>query len=664
MIDLFPYRPRPSQVPVIREVNRISSEGGTLLLDASTGTGKTVAVLAPLLEHALAARHKVLYLVRTHAQGAQVLREVRAIKSNSGVEVLAVTLEGREGRCPLMDGWKVARGATPEELGKLCGDRKRATAENLGSERTGVIRLGKDDSISLREIEGCPYFAANLARGPAEARQWALEHTPSGADFSAWAREEGYCPYELSKSLAREAHVVVAPYITFFHPGIRESLLSWIGASLGEIDLVIDEAHNLPENLRELSSLQLSEETVERALREITVSGGVTLADGIDAAALLQKVKEAMEELAAVIPTTEEDVLLPEGALEEEILSSEIPTTRRLDQALTALMLWGDELRENRRRNRLLPRSYAYTVAAFLLRWRALEPPQFLKVACREPSRSLILYSLEVGDRMEAAKSTHSTVHMSGTLAPLEEYREALGLSPGAHLLVAPPSFPPENRRIFISEKATSRRYDVEKEEGAELLRREILAAVKVLPVKTAVFFPSFALLSKILGMGLVNDLEEIGRGAVIEQRGLSTEDLWRLVDGFKRSTEARVLLGVCGGRISEGIDFPNEELGGVILAGIPYPRPSARREALSRYLEATVGNGWEHCYSAPARRSMQQALGRMIRTETDRGIGIILDHRAARFKDGLGAMGTLEEVGPVAKTFFLAGKSPKMRQA
>ncbi|MCL4324421.1 MAG: DEAD/DEAH box helicase, partial [Candidatus Thermoplasmatota archaeon] len=130
MIDLFPYRPRPSQVPVIREVNRISSEGGTLLLDASTGTGKTVAVLAPLLEHALAARHKVLYLVRTHAQGAQVLREVRAIKSNSGVEVLAVTLEGREGRCPLMDGWKVARGATPEELGKLCGDRKRATAEN------------------------------------------------------------------------------------------------------------------------------------------------------------------------------------------------------------------------------------------------------------------------------------------------------------------------------------------------------------------------------------------------------------------------------------------------------------------------------------------------------------------------------------------------------
>ncbi|MCI4366474.1 MAG: DEAD/DEAH box helicase family protein, partial [Thermoplasmata archaeon] len=64
---MFPYRVRPGQDQIVDAVSQTARIGGALLVDAATGCGKTVAALAPLLEHAQAADHRVLYLVRTHA---------------------------------------------------------------------------------------------------------------------------------------------------------------------------------------------------------------------------------------------------------------------------------------------------------------------------------------------------------------------------------------------------------------------------------------------------------------------------------------------------------------------------------------------------------------------------------------------------------------------
>ncbi|EQD72902.1 DEAD_2 family, partial [mine drainage metagenome] len=96
---LFPYRLRAGQEEILREIARISESGGPLLVQAPTGSGKTVATLAPLLEHAERADHKILYLVRTHAQEVQVLQEARAISYRLERPLLSIGLEGRGRRC-------------------------------------------------------------------------------------------------------------------------------------------------------------------------------------------------------------------------------------------------------------------------------------------------------------------------------------------------------------------------------------------------------------------------------------------------------------------------------------------------------------------------------------------------------------------------------------
>ena len=92
-------------------------------------------------------------------------------------------------------------------------------------------------------------------------------------------------------------------------------------------------------------------------------------------------------------------------------------------------------------------------------------------------------------------------------------------------------------------------------------------------------------------------------------------------------------MFSVIGGRISEGMDFPAEELEIAVIVGIPYPKPTARQRGLQQYYEVKFRKGWEYTVEAPTARKILQSIGRLIRDENDRGVAVILDRRAPRFK-------------------------------
>ena len=113
----------------------------------------------------------------------------------------------------------------------------------------------------------------------------------------------------------------------------------------------------------------------------------------------------------------------------------------------------------------------------------------------------------------------------------------------------------------------------------------------------------------------------------------MSQAELMEEVSEF-RGSGGGVLLAVTGGRVSEGLDFPDKDLEVAILVGIPYPKPTVKQEALRRYYDFRFGNGWEHSSKIPAMRKMRQSIGRLIRSETDRGAAIILDRRVFSLED------------------------------
>jgi DNA excision repair protein ERCC-2 len=661
---------RPGQDAILHEVAELSRRGGPLLINAPTGSGKTVAVLAPLLEHAEAADHKILYLVRTHSQEVQVLQETRTIAHRLEHPILAVGLAGRAKRCFLLENVAEIKGATAEEHGKLCADRKRATERAMQGEAplAPPPDLPEGGEIDLTDLDGCPYYARVLQADLEGLVERFSAKLPTPHEFEEFCREENLCAYELAKRLVPRARLVTAPYAFFFHPHIRRSLFEWMGIPPERIDLVVDEAHNLPSHLRDLSTVALPQESVRRARAEIAERGDFQLPDGPSASRFLDLVGAAVEELIHAL-AREDDAVLPPSVFEEALLTALAGTTHRLDTWLGALATWGENLRDERRRERKLPRSWVHTVALTLLSWPQLEPPGYVKVATRLPRPALEAYALDASAPAHPIGDCHLSVHLSGTLAPLEEYRDALGLGETAHLLNVPSHFPVENRRYLYDPTVTTRFEELRGDpRSVARLADRLVEVLQTLPVKTAVFFPSFDLLQKVLEAGLQSQLPG---NVFIEYSKIPTGDLWRSIEGWKKDPEGTILLGVAGGRLSEGIDYPDEELEAVVLVGIPYPRPSAKREALRKFLDGTTGHGWEYTVDAPAQRAILQALGRMIRSENDRGIAIILDRRAPAFGGSLPGLAPIEDLGRVTREFYgrrarwspTASRSPGVRE-
>jgi len=621
-------------------------------VNAPSGSGKTVAAVAPLLEHAEAAGHRILYLVRTRAQEIQVMRETATIGHRLERPVVTLGLEGRSKRCFLLENDPTVKGATAEEHGKLCVDRKRATDRALRGEQplAPPREFPEDGEIDLTDLDGCPYYARVLGADLEGLTETLRARPAPPAEFEKLCRADNLCAYELTKRLLPRARVVVAPYAFFFHPHVRRSLFGWMGCDGAAVDLVIDEAHNLPEYLRDLTTVALPEESVRRARDEVAERGDFQLPNGPSATRFFDVVRAAIEELAQAM-VREDDALLPPGVFEEALQGAIGGNSQRLDTWLGALATWGEHLKEERRKERRLPRSWAHTVAITLLSWPKLDSPRYAKVVTRRPRPALEAFALDASEAARPMLDCHLSVHMSSTLSPLEEYRDTLGL--GGHCpMVDVPSFYPRGNCRYVYDGSVTTDPEELREDARSIPRiaDRVARVLEALPVKTAVFFPTFELMRQVLEAGLQSQLPS---NPFVEYARLPTSDLWRSVEGWKSDPHSSVLLGVAGGRLAEGIDRPDEELGAVVLVGIPYPKLTAKRRALGEFLDRSVGHGAEYTSRAPAERAIRQAFGRMIRSEDDRGLVIILDRRAPSFAEVLPGLEPIGDLTRLSHDFY-----------
>jgi DNA excision repair protein ERCC-2 len=627
-VDLFPYPPRPNQVEFVRAVGRVTQEGGHLVLESGTGSGKTICALTGALHTALGEGKKVLYLTRTNSQERQVITELRRI--NERTPVLGVALQGRQGTCPLIRRDRELSAGTPEELSRICRDKRRRVLED----RPGGCRFYK----GLQDVD----------------MEQLLDHCrrelPTAEELIDHCDSLNICPHEVMKELVREARVVTAPYAYFFMPFIRNSLLDWMECPMGDVLLIVDEAHNLPDYAREIESVQLSRYMLEAVTKEIEEYGDPEVAKGVS----LRDVKEGCEHLleeALREYLIEEDGLIPPSFLEEGLMHSFTATSRTLMAMAKLIMEQGEIIKESRFAQDRLPRSYTHSLGAFLSYWLTLDEECFVKLVVGGENPCLKAYCLDPVVTTSALLGCGGSVHMSGTLAPLSEYRDSIGLPPGGSMMTFPSPFPRENRRVFYVDDVSTKFEELRTNpEMVRDIEDHVVRVCNSVSRNTVVFFPSYALLDRFVEDGVSR---RISRPVHLEERGMPQLELMGLVSSFKRaSMEGQVLFAVMGGRISEGIDFPEEELEVAIVVGIPYPRPTARQRALLHYYELKFRKGWEYTVKGPAIRKMQQAIGRLIRTERDVGAALVLDRRITQFSDRLDLVRT-ERPGQDIHQFF-----------
>ncbi len=602
---LFPYTPRGDQTEFVQMIRNAVARRGTAVVESGTGTGKTVCALSGCLEEVLPDGRKLVYLTRTKSQQRQVMKELREISRLQ--PVLGVSLQGRGSSCPMAKQDAELKVGSAEELSGYCSQQKRLALKEAG--------------------KGCPYYAHTLCLDLEGLQEFCRRELPTAEDFAEHCLGMKACPYEAMKLLLPSADVVVAPYNYIFFPFILGRFLEWLECPLEELTLVVDEAHNLPEYLRGASSAGYSRYGLDQLAKECEEYHDPELLDGISALDLHSIMTELMQE-ALEDYLDDEDGLLPQGFVNEGLLLNLRCSSNGLRNINQSLMDYGTLVRDDRRDKGRLPRSYMLSLSQFLQFWTSLEDRLFVRLITGGENPSFETYCLDASLAAEPLRQCHSSLHMSGTLDPITEYRDSLGLGRNAVLRYFKSPFPPENLLTLHADDVTTR-YDEMARDAAILPRLQdyVVGICNATDRNTAVFFPSYRLMDRFIDDGVLTRLDS---GVHMESRGMPQAELMETVDNF-RNSRGDVLFSVMGGRVSEGLDFPDDDMEVAVLVGIPYPRPTARQKALSNYYDAKFNMGWEYTFKAPAVRKMRQAVGRLIRSETDRGVAVILDRRASR---------------------------------
>lgn len=597
--EFFPYSSiRPYQAQFINTVYNGVKERRSVLIEGSNGLGKTISSLSAVLPTALNKKLKVLYVARTHRQHERVIEELKAISKTH--PVTGVSLRGRNEMC--LNKFESKKAYDAKSLMEVC---------------------------ELLKAKGeCPYYKNSDERTYEymQLQQQISTRPYKSSEIMRICKKKDICPYELVKSAVSEVNVIALSYLYVFDPDIRNAFLKNLDTQLQKIILIVDEAHNLPETAIDISSSSLSLFVMRQAELEAKKFGY----EDIEAFA---KLLYAETEKRAQNVRREEQIP-PEFLIEIVRGKAGILAPRSFFQSLNeaGLAIKKKLLAEGKH-----PRSYIHGMSNFLLRWMDTTGDEsYINIISRyftresTPVAKLEIVALDPSKTTQPVfSSTYANVIMSGTLQPLEAFARITKLPENTIQHIAPSPFPKEHILPIVC-LGVSTAMESRTPAMYQTMVKRINEVVQNTPVNTGIFAASFEVLRALIEAGLE---ETVKKPLYYERRGMTSKANEKLVSDFKECalTGGAVFLGVQGGRTSEGVDFPGNQMNSVVVVGVPYAEPTPRVKAQIEYYEKRFPKlGREYGYILPAMKKASQAAGRPVRTLDDKGAIIFLDYRYA----------------------------------
>ena len=222
-----------------------------------------------------------------------------------------------------------------------------------------------------------------------------------------------------------------------------------------------------------------------------------------------------------------------------------------------------------------------------------------------------------------------SAIFFSATMTPMDYFRNILGCDPTAQYLNLDSPFPHENLGIFISDQIST--YYRHRDQTVSQVSRIISALVGQKKGNYLLYFPSYAYMRKIYESFTTRNPQT---ETILQTPGMKESERESFLKRFAYDNpQTLVGFAVMGGIFGEGIDLVGDRLLGAVVVGVGLPGISLERDLIKEYFNATLGAGFEYAYLYPGINRVLQAAGRVIRTENDRGVVLLIDQRYGRFQ-------------------------------
>lgn len=560
----FPYPWREGQKKLAMDVYRTILRKKNLFLQAPTGTGKTLSTVYPAVKAVGEGLAERIFYATAKTITRTVAEEAFSVLQHNGMRLKTLTLTAKEKLCPC------------EEM--LCNPDACPRAK------------GHFDRVNDAVFE-------LLTGKDAFDRETILRHA------EIW----NVCPFEMSLDLSSWCDAVICDYNYIFDP--RAKLKRFFAEGRGEYLFLIDEAHNLVDRGREMFSAALYKEDfleVRRALRPYS-----------------RRLTRALERCNAWLLDLKRES--PEVKVHKDVGIFPIYLMNLCGVVEEVL----EEIPDAEAGSRLLELYFA--VRSFLEVCDRLDENYVIYSELCDTGRFMLkLYCVDISANLqECLDKGRSTVFFSATLLPVTYYKALLSTNPENYAICAASTFRPEKRLILLGTD-TSSRYT---RRGAEEYRRTagyILRAFQAKRGNYMVFFSSYRMLEETAAafeqlLGQETEQPQV----LLQQQGMSEAEREEFLIQFEQTPEAG-LIGFCimGGIFSEGIDLKAERLIGAIVVGPGLPQVCRERELLKNFYDARGADGFFYAYLCPGMNKVLQSAGRVIRTESDEGVILLLDER------------------------------------
>ncbi|MDX9663432.1 ATP-dependent DNA helicase [Pseudomonas sp. P5_152] len=556
---------RPGQRHLAESVFKAVSTGRCLMAQATTGIGKTLGTLFPMLK-ALAPQKldKVLFLTaktpgrKLALDAAQVL-----VDSAPGLPLRVLEMVARDKAC--------------EHLDKACHGESCPLAkgfyDRLPAARQAASQLTLLDQAALRQI----------------------------------AREHQVCPYYLSQEMARWADLVVADYNYYFD--FSALLFGLAQANQWQLAVLVDEAHNLVERGRQMYSASLDQFSFN-SMRKIAP----------------QVLKKSLQR-----------VNREWNALHKEQTSPYQAYAKAPDKLLQALSLCtaaiGDYLNDHPQGLDAEVQRFYFDALQFCRVAELFDQHFVFDISKRQSSgqRSLALLCLRnvvpagfIRPRLTAARSV---VMFSATLSPQRYYRDLLGLPPATVWIDVESPFHADQLQVQIVSQISTRFVHRQASLApiVDLMARQFSAR----PGNYLAFFSSFDYLQQVAQL-FAHSHPHIQQWS--QSRGMDESSRQAFLEQFTAQSQG-VGFAVLGGAFGEGIDLPGARLIGAFIATLGLAQLNPVNEQLKQRMAAIFGDGYDYTYLFPGVQKVVQAAGRVIRTQQDQGLVMLIDDRFAEPK-------------------------------
>ncbi len=451
--------------------------------------------------------------------------------------------------------------------------------------------------------ESCPYAKGHFIREK-DAMHDILEYSIWNFELIRMiAQRHNICPFEFSLSLYYIADVVICDYNYVFDPFV---VLQRAADEATQNTILVDEAHHLLDRLRDGLSASLSTKVLKEYRSKIK--------DAVDSKCPLYR------NVSHIIRVITE---IPEQNEKQTVLDKPPDDLLQYCEALRyscADFFGKDDPKLKKQLNETVLELYK-NMSSTIYALNHIKSGYKIVLEQFQSNRNLYFHCLDPRFRiLESTSPLAGSIYFSATFEPLHNMKTLFGGSAQDAVFALPSPFPKENLLIGIQSIST---YYNDRKDTVGSIAKQIIDVVESKKGNYIIYLPSYEYLSL-----MQEQIECIYSGSLlVQEKDLSDSQKEEFIQAF---TDGENTLGICvlGGSFSEGIDLPGKQLIGVFIVGVGLSMPDFKTDLLKDYFDEKYGQGYTYAYQIPAMQRVLQACGRVIRSETDRGIIVLFDQR------------------------------------